>query len=80
MGPSNKIAIELTPAESLVLFEFLARNKGHDDDKLSIVDQSEQRVLWDLECVIEKQLEAVLAPNYDELLQAARAAIRDPSN
>lgn len=73
----DKIIIELTRSEALVLFEYL-RRCDDDDGKYVFVDQAEQRVIWDLEMAIQPQLDEVFAPNYGELLKAARDAIRDP--
>ena len=72
----EKITIELTRKEALVLFEFLRR--CDDEGKYSFVDQAEQRVLWDLECALQPQLTEVFDPNYAELLKAAWAELRDP--
>lgn len=76
MAVPNKINIELTRSEALVLFEYLRR--CDDDGKYSFVDQAEQRVTWDLECMLEKQLSEIFDPNYRELLRSAWEAIRDP--
>ncbi len=50
----EKVTIELSSAEALVLFEFLSRFS--DENKLEIEDQAEARVLWDMCCLLEKQL------------------------
>lgn len=69
------IAVTLSSEEALVLFEWLTRCDSAG--LLEVEDGSEQRVLWKLEGQLEKQLVATLAPNYRELLTAARAAVRD---
>ena len=71
----EKITIELTPAEALVLFDFLTRFS--DKEILEIEDQAEARVLWDACCLLERQLVEPLMPNYDELLEKARDEVRD---
>jgi hypothetical protein len=72
----KKVLLELSRDEALVFFEWLARfNKGKDQQ---FADQAEQRVLWDLEAMLESELVEPLAPNYDELLTAARSRVRDP--
>jgi hypothetical protein len=43
---SEKVSLELTPSESLGLFEFLSRFSN--EDVLKLEDQAEERVLWDL--------------------------------
>ena len=71
----KKLSLELTQAEALVLFEWLTRNDKAD--RLGVDDDSEQRVLWSVEAQLEKQLVETLAPNYSELLAAARSQVRD---
>jgi hypothetical protein len=70
------ISIKLSKAEALVLFEFLSRYSN--EDKLIIEDQAEQRALWNLQCVLEKELmETFIMANYSELLASAREGLRD---
>jgi hypothetical protein len=45
--------------------------------KLDIVDQSEQRALWNLCTLLERELVEPLDPNYGDLLAAARDRLRD---
>jgi hypothetical protein len=71
----EKTSIELTPAEALVLFDFLTRFS--DKGMLEIEDQAEARVLWDMCCLLERQLVEPYLPNYDELLEKARDEVRD---
>lgn len=71
----NEIDVPLTPDEALVLFEFLWRYS--DTDQLQVLDQAEQRALWNLCCVLEKVLVEPFDPNYPELLKAARDRLRD---
>ncbi len=69
------ISVKLSQAEALVLFDWLARfNKTGRSD---IEDQAEQRVLWDLEAMLEAVLVEPLESSYDDLLAAARAKVRD---
>jgi len=70
------ITVELTNKEALVLFEFLHR--CDDEDSYSFVDQAEQRVLWKVEGILEKQLVEILSPDYNQLLREAREQVRDP--
>ncbi len=58
-----------------MLFEFLSRYS--DEDKLIVEDQAEQRVLWDVQCVLEKELVEPFMPNYSALLDSAREMVRD---
>ncbi len=73
----EKITIELTNKEALVLFEFLRR---FDEENYSFADQAEQRVLWDMQCSLEKQLVEVISPDYVGFLKEARDQVRDPTN
>jgi hypothetical protein len=76
MPSPEKIAIELSNKEALVLFEFLRR--CDDADAYKFMDQAEQRVLWILEGKLESQLAEILLPNYGKLLAEAREQVRDP--
>lgn len=69
------VQLELTEDEALVLFEFLAR--FDDSDTLSLVDQAEERMLWNLHCRLQKQLVEIFDPNYETMVEAARARLRD---
>ena len=42
----ERITVELSSSEALVLFEFLSRFS--EGGKLEVVDQAEERVLWDV--------------------------------
>ena len=70
-----KVIIELSKSEALVLFEFLSRfSQG---ERLDIEDQAEERVLWDVQCLLERVLVEPLQPDYEVLLRAAREEVRD---
>jgi hypothetical protein len=71
----EKITIELDPAEALVLFDFLTRFS--DKATLEIEDQAEARVLWDVCCLLERQLVEPFMPDYYNLLEKARDEVRD---
>ena len=71
---SEAIVLRLTPAEALVLFEWLARVDNAGD--LPVEDPAEQQVLWRLEGQLESQVTEVLLPNYKELVEAARREVR----
>lgn len=75
MMSNEKIAIELSAAEALVLFEFLSQYS--DKDELVIVDQAEQRVLWHICGQLESILVEPFMPNYLALLSKARGEVRD---
>jgi len=67
--------ISLTNDEALVLFEMLTRFSN--TDKLNIEHQSEERVLWNLTCILEKELIEPLKYNYAQLLHEARERLKD---
>lgn len=67
---SEKISIELSYNEALVLFEFLSNYSN--DEKLEIQHKAEERVLWDLLCQLETKLTNPLSSEYHLLLQSAR--------
>lgn len=68
------VNLALDGDEALVLFEWLARfNNGTSDFE----DQAEQRVLWDLEAMLEKALVAPLRADCTDLLATAPERVRD---
>lgn len=75
MTPTDGITIALTTDEALVLFEWLSRFNQRDD--VEFADQAEQRVLWDIEATLETKLAEPFRGDYDELIAAARARVRD---
>jgi hypothetical protein len=72
---SKKIKIELTSDEALVLYDWLTRFNQRADT--SFADQSEERVLFDLEALLEKALIVPLQSNYADGLAHARSNVRD---
>lgn len=68
------VTITLTDDEALVLFELLSR--FNDTDSLATEDQAEKRVLWNLLCLMEREIVTSFASNYHELLTAARNRLR----
>jgi len=67
---AEKVFIELSKAEALVLFDLLAR---FDKDEKSIIEnQAEERVLWNIHCSLEKVLVEPFSPDYAKLLAEAR--------
>ena len=75
MNRSSEVSLLLTADEALVFYAFLQRFSRQDE--LKIEDQSEERVLWDLCCLLEKQLVEPLRADYDILLANARDRVRD---
>lgn len=72
---NEKIQIEISKDEAIVLFEFLSRFS--EEEILQIEDQSEARVLWNILCDLEKILVEPFAINYTEILQKSRDKVRD---
>ncbi len=70
---SQPVRLELTLSEALVLYDWLTRATQRPDDELG--DPAERRVLWDLECSLERVLVAPLAADYAERLTEAKAEV-----
>ena len=70
---NDKVIVELSKDQALVLFEWLART----DDRNSLVfdHEAEQIVLWLLEGKLEKALSVQFSPLYEEHLVNARERI-----
>lgn len=75
---TGPVALELSNTEALVLFEFLARGADERPEAYRIEHQSEQRVLWDLQAMLESKLIEPLRPEYGALLERAREEVQDP--
>lgn len=73
---ADKVTIELTKDEALVLFEFLGR-LNQADHKNIFEDQAEQKALWIVEGHLEKTLVEPLMPNYTDIIKQSRDNIRD---
>lgn len=73
---ADKVTIELTKDEALVLFDFLGRfnQKEHND---IFEDQAEQKALWIVEEQLEKTLIEPFDPNYTNIIKQSRDNIRD---
>ena len=71
----SEVEIKLTKDEALVLFDFVSRFSN--DDKLSVQDQAEERALWNLTCILEKQLVEPFSPEWDKIIEAAKNRLRD---
>ena len=67
---NETVALTVTKAEALILFELLA--DFHEEDSIQIEDQAERIALWKLSSLLEKSLVEIFSPNYTELLIEAR--------
>ncbi|WP_102125052.1 hypothetical protein [Deinococcus planocerae] len=66
----DDVALSLSRAEALVLFEWLAR---FDEAGIFPFDHpAEQKAVWMFEGKLEKALTEVLAPEYELMLRQAR--------
>ncbi len=70
----KKLNIELTNNEALVLIDFLLRFR--DKEKLSIEDEAEEQILWDICAMLETEVPELLDKDYKDLLSKARKIIK----
>lgn len=72
----DKVFLELTKEEAIVLFDWISRLNEEEKPEL-FRDQAEERVLWDVEASIEKVISETFKSNYAEILSEAREKVRD---
>lgn len=70
------MSLQLSGDEAIVLLEWLINFNQEEHNEL-FEDQSEKRVLWNLEALLEKNVPEILDPNYLEILDRAREKLRD---
>ena len=71
----KSVTIELTSDEALVLYDWLTR--FNQQAETACADQAEERVLFDLEAMLEKALAASVQSDYADVLAQARSNVRD---
>ena len=71
----RKVTLELSREQALVFFEWLSKFNATQSRRFE--DQAEERVLWDIESMLESTLVEPFDARYEELLAKARAAVRD---
>ncbi len=71
---SDKVSLELTKEEALVLFEFLWR--WNEEGKREVEDKSEEVVLNQIHGLLEKQLVEPFKDDYKKLLEDARTVLK----
>ncbi|MCK8476829.1 hypothetical protein [Microbacterium aurugineum] len=71
------VELRVTGAEALVLFEWLA--SVHDGGAADI-DEAVRYVLWDVEAQLETKLVEPFRPDYAQLVEAAKKAVRGASD
>jgi hypothetical protein len=69
------VVLRLSKDEALVLYEFVSRFGAQD--RVEVKDHAEERALWNLECLLEKELVEPFASDYAELVEQAKARLRD---
>ena len=72
---AERVQLDLSGDEALVLFEWITRFNKRQDAEFE--DQAEQRVLWDVEALLEAALVEPFSGDYDQLLAEARERVRD---
>jgi hypothetical protein len=79
--PDGAVILRMTKDETVVLFEWLHRIETEDPGltSLGLIDQSERRVLWDISASLEPVLSEVLLAEWQSIVEAARASLRDGS-
>jgi hypothetical protein len=71
----DQVALVLTRAEAIVLFECLSLLEENEWKRPP--DETELQVFWSLEAQLEHALVEQFSPEYDEILQRARREVRD---
>lgn len=69
----DKVRLELSRDQALVLFEWLARSD--DQRSLATAHEAEQIVLWVLEGELERALTIQLSPEYEQCVVEARERV-----
>ena len=68
---SNDYIIKLNNYEDLVFFDWLVKFVENNE----INDEDEQKILYDLECLLESTLEEPFMENYKNLIHIAKKSI-----
>ena len=68
---SNDYIIKLNNYEVLVFFDWLVKFVENNE----INDEAEQKILYDLECLLESTLEEPFMDNYKNLIHIAKKSI-----
>ncbi|MCH9626169.1 MAG: hypothetical protein S4CHLAM123_13620 [Chlamydiales bacterium] len=73
---NNRIYLSLSNDEALVFFDWLSRLNECENAAL-FQDQAEERILFDLEALLEKTVTIIFENDYGNQLLRAREHIRD---
>ncbi|MEM6737167.1 MAG: hypothetical protein AAF620_13975 [Bacteroidota bacterium] len=71
---NSGILINLSNEEALVLLDWVTR---FNEDENIFQDQAEERILFDLESVLEEKISETFSDDYSAVLQKAREKVRD---
>lgn len=72
---NDKIQLELTQDEALVLFERL--NQLDQTGALPAEDTEEEQIFWNIQAQLEKVLVEPFDPQYHEILSEAKKRLQD---
>lgn len=75
MGAKETITITLTRDEALVVDDLL--ETFTDQPAVQIAHPAQRRALWNLACLIEKELVETFNPDYKERLEIAKKNLTD---
>ncbi len=73
---AEKVTIELSKDEALVLFDFLGRFNQNSNESV-FEHEAEQKALWNVEALLEKVLAEPFMPNYRDIIKQSRENIHD---
>lgn len=74
----REVVVRLSHDEALVLFEWLSRTDERTSDFADLIeDQAEQRALWNLTALLERELVDPVQAEYRTLVDEARSRLRD---
>ena len=73
---ANEVILKLSSDEAIVLLEWLSEFNKLEQSSL-FQDKAEQRVLFDLEAVLEEVNSEIFKSDYEDILLKAREKLRD---
>lgn len=75
---NQRVTLDLSHEQALVFYEWLSKLNAAEGKHFD--DQAEERVLWDIEAMLESVLQEPIGDRYRELLETARSAVRDSTD
>jgi hypothetical protein len=73
--PSERVRVELTPDEALVLFAWTQRHEAEGWNGPAFVDEGERVAVQNLTAALEPLVDVVFSPDFARLLDAAKARL-----